>query len=364
MKALCVGGSFDLDKAKPSGYFKKLTESLSIGLSSYNFIILNGGTLVDLESALSTLTSYDLIIWAANIPNTYPKFVNSIKEKNPTAMLVITKNNREGNYTRKLLAARALKAKANLLIEFTNSKDGNICASVIDPLGNCFINSTSNVTEVANTLTSRLQLLTTMTRVGSEQVLDLGKNINISNEMADFFELTRQYAARFHTLIHADDNGRMLGNISFRCESGFPSLRGETSYNKVMLVSRRNVDKRDIGFEGMVPVSLAEDGTAKVKYSGEHKPSVDTPIQRSLYNVLPYANFMLHAHVYIKDAPYTETVIPCGALEEADEIIKALPKGYKGSTLQYLNLIGHGSLVIAPRADMLKNIPYIERELP
>ena len=37
---------------------------------------------------------------------------------------------------------------------------------------------------------------------------------------------------------------------------------------------------------------------------------------------LPKIRYMLHSHVYIKDAPTIVSTLPCGALEEADEILK------------------------------------------
>lgn len=354
----CVGGVFDTQGGRPSGYFAKLSGALA-GLlpAAARCQVVNGGSWDSVASLQAEVASqFDWVLWAADVPNSHPKLVNKLKEANPTLMLVITKNNRENKYTRAMLTARALQAKANLLVEFQRDAEGRVLASVIDPLGNCFIERTPDVGELARVLVSRLSFLARMTRVGSRSVGECPVFAPETAEQAFFFALVRQYAQRFHALIHIDDNGRMLGNLSFRCENGFPSLRHEAG----ILVSRRNVDKRDIGLASMVPVKVHTEGV--VEYLGDQKPSVDTPIQRCLYARWPAARYMLHAHVYIDGAQFTETVVPCGALEEADEIFQVMPD-YDGQRVAYINLRGHGSLAVASRVAMLGDIPYIERPL-
>ena len=362
MNILLVGGTFNYDGGRLSGYFAKLSKAIAESFPDAHAIVSNGGNLETLARYADDVKYCDLVIWGADVPNGAPKLVNNLKKTNPNMMLVITKNNISGNYTRKLLAARALDAKANLLIEFKRDDYGNVLGSIIDPLGNCFIENEVHPNTVSLILTSRLKLLASMTRVGSIQVGDIDADMTATTEVEKFLALTRRYAKTFHELIHADDNGRMLGNISFRCESGFPTYRDED----FILVSKRNIDKRDIGMSAMVPVKLNEvshdASTKSVEYLGHAKPSVDTPIQRGLYKAWPNANFMLHAHVYIEGAPFTENMIPCGALQEIDEILKVLPD-YSGDYVACINLIGHGSIAIAKNASMLENIPYIARAL-
>ncbi len=105
------------------------------------------------------------------------------------------------------------------------------------------------------------------------------------------------------------------------------------------------------------------DENENIYYYGQNKPSVDTPIQLRLYKILPDVNYMLHAHVYIKDAPFTETPIPCGGLEEVEEIMKALKKIGKTSNIS-INLIGHGSIILAKDLSYMKDINYIQRPIP
>ena len=160
----------------------------------------------------------------------------------------------------------------------------------------------------------------------------------------------------------------MLGNCSYRCQRGFPSYRGKDC----IYVSRRNVDKRYIDKDMFVPVRMNENG--QIEYVGKYKPSVDTPIQVRLYNLFPKINYMIHAHCYIEDALATTNPIPCGGIEEVDEILnlfidKTDDKIYNQNILRNvecakINLFGHGSLIMANNIDQLSNIPYIEREIP
>jgi len=100
----------------------------------------------------------------------------------------------------------------------------------------------------------------------------------------------------------------------------------------------------------------------QVFYIGDHKPSVDTPIQLLLYQYYKHIRFMIHSHTYIQNAPYTHDVIPCGAVDEFYEIIKMF-SDHTHTNIQ-LNLKGHGSIVMVKNLEDLKNIQYIPRIIP
>lgn len=109
----------------------------------------------------------------------------------------------------------------------------------------------------------------------------------------------------------------------------------------------------------------------KATYCGGDKPSVDTPIQLRLYEKLKNVNYMIHSHCYIKNAPFTSKCVPCGAVEEVDEIIKAIVENYtKEETYAdcfdryVLNLIGHGSIVMARDIKGLQGLEYYGRPMP
>ena len=75
---------------------------------------------------------------------------------------------------------------------------------------------------------------------------------------------------------------------------------------------------------------------------------------------------MIHAHVYIKDAPCTDIPIPCGGLEEVEEVLKTIDKYYNSRNESYyaINLIGHGCIVMANSSKLLNNLEYVARNVP
>lgn len=144
-------------------------------------------------------------------------------------------------------------------------------------------------------------------------------------------------------------------------------MRHVNNGKELILVSRRNVDKRFVGeadFVAVEPSSLGDylDKDMHIDYYGDNKPSVDTPIQLALYALYPRINFMLHSHTYIEGAPFTENALPCGALEEVEEIVKAV----RDNSVSYfaVNLKGHGSIIASKHLDDLYDIPYITRNVP
>jgi ribulose-5-phosphate 4-epimerase/fuculose-1-phosphate aldolase len=156
--------------------------------------------------------------------------------------------------------------------------------------------------------------------------------------------------------------------MSFRCQNGFPSFRGEDG---IIFVSKRNVDKSDISAASFVPTYLDEN--MNTRYFGDAKPSVDTPVQLRLYKLFPWANYMLHAHCYVDtrgilgtEMKFTSEPIPCGAIEEVSEIYNLIPKlitDVPGTVDMYnrnaprllaINLAGHGCILIAKDIEIFK----------
>lgn len=346
MRVLLVGGDFG-ETPRASGYIKKLSQHLKFD----NLTTYNGGTFEELRLIIDKIGDYGLVFWFANVSNDEEKLVGQIKEKNPNLILVTSKNNFGDRYPISTLIARMLKQKANLCLVFTK---GNVIeGTVIDPLNNSYIIKETDVPELGRVLTERASKLLTFTRKGT---LQIGEAIEAPNN-EEFYKIASGYAETFHHLIHSDNTDRFLGNLSFRCEKGFPSMR----HRDLIFVSRRNVDKRDISHKSMVAVDLHGNHNGKILYYGEHKPSVDTPIQVALYRHYPKINFMLHSHTYIKGMPITSDKIPCGAMEEFDSIVKMYPDN--NYSLIKLNLRGHGSIVMTSDLSHLESINYEARPI-
>jgi hypothetical protein len=349
MREIIICGTFDNQDGKASGYMKKF-------FSNTRATVYNGGTWDKLIQVLyEEVPHYDIVYWFPNIPNNRPKLVENIKRLNPWCTLITAKNNRAGKYQHKDLVARMLNTRSALLVEFTE-KDDRLLGTIHDPLGNVFIEKCVTPKTIYSVLLRRALKLRSFTRVGSIKV---GSAIKVPNE-EHFFNLVKKYAEKFHKLIHAANSSRFLGNTSFRCERGFPSFNSGDR----IFVSQRNIDKRFVGQEGFVAVEHGQTkpGTGwKVHYYGDAKPSVDTPIQILLFENYKSAKYILHSHTYIEDAPYTNTIIPCGAIEEYQHIENMF---HKDSCNFSINLKGHGSLVLATDLEYMENIPYIARPTP
>lgn len=345
LKQLAVCGTFLTNDWKYSGYMGKL-------FANANINVINGACFDRLPNILQTVKNYDIIYWFPDIPNDKEKLLSTIKQLNPKCILVSSKNNTGEKYTHADLIARALHSKSNLLLELKKDS-GIICATLHDPLGNVFVKDEGDIDKVRFTLLKRTHELANFTRAKS---LKVGPALPPPAK-SQFFNLVREYADKFHEIIHAANKERLLGNASFRCERGFPGFRG----GDLLFVSRRNIDKRFIGSDGFVAV-LANFNDNTVKYFGDIKPSVDTPIQIKLFNYYKNIKYILHSHTYIHDAPFTKEVIPCGALEEFDHIKEMFPNNEH--KCMFINLKGHGSIALVNNSVSLLNIPYISRPAP
>lgn len=346
---MIVGGTFDYSGGKPSGIVNKITAVLNENFG--RVVYYNGGFLDELHTQiLPKVKDVEVVIWMPNVPNDAPKMRN-IKEINPKVILVSSKRNDNSKYTFSELINRALQQKSNLVIEFAKCEDTNMFnMRVFDPLGTLYYQG-NNIDQMTYKMANRAVALKRFTRIQSVPI----EGDFIVPDQPDFFEFARECSDIFHNLIQPDEGvTRFLGNMSFRCQNGFPSFRGKDG---IIYVSRRNVDKRFINAESFVPTYCGEDG--KVYYYGEHKPSVDTPIQQRLYKTFPQMNYMIHAHCYTShpSALCTSHPVPCGAIEEVQEIIKAIRHAeLEDSNFIAINLIGHGCLLMATDTSFLHDL--------
>lgn len=354
MKVALIGGVFDESGGRPSGYVTRLFNALDPVLQEGGDRLpyfYNGGKVEDLDSLVRLMGEVDVALWFADVPNHLPKLVGEIKVRWPKILLVTSKRNLDGEYPLSELLGRALKSKSNLLVEMTGDRK-SVAATVLDPLGTSYCTNEADVSRVAQVLVTRLRRLRQFKRVGSEQV---GEKIPAPDETA-FFTLIREQAERFHAIIHGIGHERMMGNASFRCAKGFPSIRA----GHLIFVSRRDIDKRFIAPENFVAVDASSEDP--VRYYGAEKPSVDTPIQVRLYRRYPRVRYMLHSHTYIEGAPITSEPVPCGAIEEADQVFDLYPDPQSADFA--VNLRGHGSIVLASSLDGLRDRPWGPRPAP
>lgn len=368
-KILFVGGNWDLNGGKESKIVDEFAKYLP------NVIVYNGGDYNDLNKILESSINYDTVIWWANVLNELPK-IRNVKDINYKTMLVSSKRNIDNKYSFQDLLQRSFALKSNLTIEFSKKND-LYSMKLFDPLGNVWYEGT-NIKECAEELIDRLKFIKSITRESTiskeenngalawffnmfkEEIYKSDSNPIIPVKEV-FLNLVKEYASKFaEATFETKDVKRFLGNASFRCPKGFPSFRD----GKYIFVSKRNVNKEFISIDEFVPVFL-ENG--KIYYCGDSKPSVDTPIQVRLYELLPNINYMIHSHCYIDGAPFTQESLPCGAIEEVKEILKLLEKEYNNDLnkdFYLINLIGHGSIMMSKNPEQLMNINMIGRKLP
>lgn len=130
MKIALVGGVFDDQQGRASGYVRKLHEAITAEVKRMDpeadITALNGGRFSDLQAFLNQTEDFQALVWMGDIPNDKPKLVSLLKEKNHSLPLMISKNNRADKYSVEDLQGRMQKAGASLLLEFKNTEQGTI----------------------------------------------------------------------------------------------------------------------------------------------------------------------------------------------------------------------------------------------
>jgi hypothetical protein len=341
-----IGGNFDAHGGRQSGIIHL------IGQQVPHEVLLNGGTFESLKDFVEkSIELFDAVIWMPNISNDEIKLVDRLKILNPHMVLVQSKRRVENYYTDFELVKRTFKSHAQLLIAIDRSPEpATLTFSLIDPLGNLWLDK-GGVSELTETLRTRLEFLMSRRRVTSVQ-WDAGSGLS-----DEFMDVVKEMSDKFDQHITAVNPDRFLGNVSTRCCLGFPSTR--LTGGKI-LVSRRNINKAEMTKSDFVEVWEGLDGT--ICYVGQHKPSVDAPIQLSLFRFLPEINFIFHGHCYVKGAPFTKSVNPCGSLDEVKEVLEVIDDEDVHRTC--VNLRGHGCLIMSNRLDYIRTVELESRPFP
>lgn len=351
MKVLLTAGTWDMGSGKRSGLIDKMYHELLD--AGYEIDYFNGGHYEELKRLVETAKDYDIIFWMANVPNELPK-VRDVKKVNPIALVIGSKRNHydydkgDMEYTFVEILNKSLLQRNNLTIEFSRLKDAKTFKMLLfDPLGTSWYEG-YDIKDLVRNMVNRINFVMTTRREKTYSVG--GKTPELDNE--EFYEYVRNTAEIFHqTIEHADGVTRFLGNASFR-------------YGDEVYVTKRDVDKAKIDKHNFVKSYLEDE---KVYYYGDYKPSKDTVVQTRLYKMLPNINYIVHSHCYAEGGYFTQTPVPCGALDEIDEVLEVIQKYYNGDmTLNYykINLKGHGCLIFGNSLDDMRQTYYITRHLP
>ena len=336
MKTLIVGGDFG-DTPKPSSVVNKIAEFIK------GSDVMNGGSLSKIQNI--DLEPYDLILWFPNMSNDIEKIY---PKKKQGAVLICSKVMRE-EYTDVDAVERIFKMNANAVLSI-RSNTRPFSFKLIDALGNSWI-ETSDLDFLSHEIAKLYVFTSKSIRLNSVSVSK--KRIDLSH-LEEFVELNKLVADKSEEM-----GGRYFGNCSTRCEKMFPSTR--LSGNQIV-VSKRNVDKSRLTTSDLVVCSISGN---TIEYVGYHKPSVDTPIQLSLYEMFPEINFMIHGHYHIKNNPVTKDYFPCGDMREFIGLQHIIKQTNKFDAI--LNLKNHGFLIYATTLDKLRELidgsEFLKREI-
>ena len=346
-KILLTAGTWDNENGKKSGLIEKMYLLLK-ETNFFNIDYYNGGNYFDLKDLVQKASEYEIILWMANVPNDLPK-VRDVKQVNPFAIVVGSKRNHYNEYSFVDVLNKALEQRNNLTIEFSKNDDNpNFKMLLFDPLGTAWYDG-YDLKQLVNNMVNRINFIATTRR---ERTFKREGFVEIPDN-DEFFQYTRNVAEIFHeTIEHSEGVTRFLGNASFR------------GSDNTIYVSRRDVDKSLIDKNNFVASMLEND---KVSYCGDFKPSKDTVVQTRLYKKLKNINYIIHSHCYAADAPFTKMPVPCGALDEIDEIENVIKEYYNNDySLNYykINLVGHGCIIFGHSIDDMKQTKYITRHLP
>lgn len=346
MKTLLLAGTWDLNNGKKSGLIEKMYRILK-EYENMDIDYFNGGNYQELEKIILKANDYEVIFWMANVPNELPK-VRNIKNVNPFAIVIGSKRNHYNEYSFVEVLNKSLEQRNNLTIEFSKNNDNpNFKMLLFDPLGTSWYEG-YELDDLVLNLINRINFIKTTKREKTYKVF--GNSLSIENE--EYYKYIREVAEIFHkTIEHANGVTRFLGNASFR-------------KNEKIFVTRRDVDKSLIDKYNFVETYLEDE---KVFYYGDYKPSKDTVVQVRLYKMFPNINYIIHSHCYAKDGFFTKTPVPCGALDEIDELLEVVKNNYNNDfSLNYykFNLKGHGCIIFGNSINDLKLTTYITRHLP
>ena len=322
MKIAIIGGTFGTVVSKKSGVITQLVNEMG----STNSLIVNGGTIEELNNI--DLKGCNLILWMPNVNNETPK---NYPKKDRGAVMVVSKVLHDDR-TEVDAVSRIFMMHGNAVIVIQKVRD-KFSFKLIDALGNVWV-ETTDLTKLTDGIIDFYNWTKGSTRISTESIKPqfLDRFVWLNKIVADKFEKVK---------------GRYFGNASTRCSAMFPATRASNTH---IYVSRRNVSKQRLTVDDMVLAFFNEHGT--VSYIGDNKPSVDTPIQLSLFEMFKNVNYIIHGHTYISGAEFTEEYYPCGDMREFDEV--KLFIDYHGTGV--LNLKNHGFLIYAKTIGDLEEI--------
>lgn len=321
-----VGGNVG-EHPKVSSIVCKLSDILDAD------IVKNGGWIEDLPTELSS----DLILWMPNIVNEEPKHY---PHKKVGSVLICSKVMREG-YRKIDAVSRIFKLHGNAVIAIYKDTTP-FTFELIDALGNVWYKG-FDLSELSEAILKFYKFTKEAVRIQTKRE---DVDIHLDDEIKNTLDGLIQTNIKLQKHIETSCGNRFFGNISTRCQKLFPSFKINSNY---MFVSPRNSNKETLTSNDMVLYS------SNNTYSGENKPSVDSPTQIKLYELYPNINFMIHGHAIISGVGEvtTNNYRLCGDGREVNEILDVVDTNEKSFVV---NLKNHGFLIGANSLNSLNEL--------
>jgi hypothetical protein len=205
IRFLIVGGTFNADGGRASGYINKLTAALREELPFAKVSLVNGGTYEALAAEIEAVGAVTHLAWFADVPNEYPKLLPVLKRRYPAMVLVASKNNRKGLYNRDALYARMHAARNELLVEFADGPDGRLVASVLTAGATVALESSPFVEAVAACLAKEFARFRAL-------VLPLAKTAHVTDDSESFSSRNFDYETEIPVAEHVGAFGKVRKN--------------------------------------------------------------------------------------------------------------------------------------------------------
>lgn len=162
MNIFIVGGTFNEDGGRASGYIEKLTVALRQAMPDVALRHVNGGYYQDLAQLLQQLNDTTHLLWMADVPNTLPKLLPALKQRMPALTLIQSKNNRQGKYSRVELYARMRASRSEFMLEFTSDAEGLLAVSLLTVSEHLLLDRCTDIRVLAAELAERMTQLRTL----------------------------------------------------------------------------------------------------------------------------------------------------------------------------------------------------------
>lgn len=346
LELLVIGGVFNENGGAVSSFADALVERFR---TQFSIESRNGGTLEQLEKVIQSSDRFPAVVWLAHVDDS--SYVSRIKATNKRCLLVQARRNDRKMHTIDEIVADMIESRTNLYLVIDHDTK-KFDFKVIDALGNLWYQG-AEAAEVIRRLKWYISYMLDLTRL-SIVASDPDKKEMVVEE--DFIKIVRLYSAMFKAVSGKTIAGEpAFDEARFRYLHGYPSIR----MNDTVLISSRSIESDRITQSDFVVV---EKRGGRVCYSGSCKPGSDAPVQLELYSYYEDIRYIIHGHCYVEKVPTTMMHVPCGYLEEVEEIKKIYQNCH--NTDFAINVLGHGCYICAQNLGYFTQCRLVAKPFP